>query len=403
MNKQLFLFLLGGISALIIAMGIGRFAYTPMLPLMQNDISFSNTVAGYLASSNYAGYLIGSILAGIIPMKRYRTILLRSSIIVSILTTTFMGVSHSYLFWFTFRFLSGVASALVFVLASSIVLDNLAAKNKTNWSGFFYAGPGLGIFLSGIVIPRFSNLFKWEGAWIGLGVISIILTVFVWKWIKDTPVMCVKKIKQKNILQIPPVKWLPWLFVSYGFEGLGYIVTGTFIVTIAEKIPDFHGNAALVWIVVGLAATPSCIIWSSLGKKYGFVKSQLIAMLLQAVGIVIPVFWMSKTGIIISALLFGGTFMGITTLGTTLVNEISPSGKSSFIGYFTAIYATGQMIGPTIAGFLSSSTQNYYLSLKVASGIVLIGACLLFSGIKFEKRSEIKNYEENKLFKEIYK
>ncbi|UZW13033.1 YbfB/YjiJ family MFS transporter [Clostridium pasteurianum] len=403
MNKQLFLFLLGGISALIIAMGIGRFAYTPILPLMQNDISFSNTVAGYLASINYAGYLIGSILAGIIPMKRYRTILLRSIVIISILTTAFMGVSHSYLLWFVFRFFSGVASALAFILASSIVLDNLAAKNKTNWSGFFYSGPGLGIFLSGIVVPILSNLFKWEGAWIGLGIISIILTVFVWKWLKDKPIVCSPKINHKNLPQIPPAKWLPWLFISYGFEGLGYIVTGTFIVAIAEKIPGFNGNAALVWVVVGLAAAPSCIIWSALGKKCGFVKSLIIAMLMQAIGIVIPVFWMSKTGIIISALLFGATFVGITALGTTLVNEISPSGKNNFIGYFTAIYATGQMIGPTIAGFLASSTQNYYLSLKVAAGIVLIGGCLLFSGIKFEKKSEIKNYEENELFKEIYK
>lgn len=93
-----------------------------------------------------------------------------------------------------------------------------------------------------------------------LPLMSSILTVFVWRWLKDESVMYSSKIKHKNSVQPSPSKWLSLLFIAYGLEGLGYTVTATFIVAIAQKIPSFSGNATLVWVVVGLAAAPSCII-----------------------------------------------------------------------------------------------------------------------------------------------
>lgn len=371
----------------MIAMGIGRFAYTPILPLMQKDLAFSNADAGYLATSNYAGYLLGAILTGVIPLKKHRTIFLRLSLVFSILTTAFMGLTHSYLLMLILRLLSGVASAFVFVLASSIVLDQLAARDKTNWSGFFYGGVGLGIFLTGLIIPSLNNSFKWEGTWLGLAVVSAILTFFVLLWLKSPSVVLERKMKQEMNSQVPP-SWLPWLIAAYGLEGLGYIVTGTFIVSIAEKTPSFSSDPTFVWMVVGLAAIPSCIIWSSLAKKWGYVKSLILAMTLQSLGISIPVFWLTKTGLVLSAFLFGATFMGITTVATTLVRQMSPANSSRIIGYVTAIYAVGQMIGPSIAGVLSSFTKNYNIALIGAASVVFVGACFLINGIQFERKNE---------------
>jgi predicted MFS family arabinose efflux permease len=388
LKKQSFLFLIGGILSLIIAMGIGRFAYTPILPLMQKDLSFSNTVAGYIASSNYAGYLLGAILAGVIPLKGYRVISLRTSLIISLITTGIMGLSYSYLFWYVLRFISGVSSAFVLVLASGIVLDKLAAISKTSWSGLFYGGVGFGIFLSSLIIPSLNHLFKWEGAWIGLAVLSGILAIFVWVWLDEPAKVDEMKNKQETLVLVPPAKWLLWLTIAYGLEGLGYIVTGTFIVSIAEKTSFFHEGATLVWMMVGLAAIPSCIIWSLLAKKWGYVKSLVLAMALQSLGMAMPAFWISKTSFIISALLFGATFMGITTLATTLGRQMNPSNSSRTIGILTAIYAIGQLIGPTLAGTLSSFTHNFNAALIGASSVVLIGAGLLLNGIQFERKSK---------------
>ncbi|MGG3573549.1 YbfB/YjiJ family MFS transporter [Bacillus gobiensis] len=378
--------LIGGILSLVIAMGIARFSYTPILPLMQNDMSFSNGVAGYLATSNYAGYLVGAILTGIFPLKQRRKAFLRLSIILSVITTAGMGLFQSYSIWYVFRFVSGFSSAFVLVLASSIVLDKLVEKGKTNWSGIFYGGVGIGIFLTGLIIPILNRYFKWEGAWIGLSVASIIFTFLVWVWLKDTASNPTQSTKQDIPAYGPPTKWLPWLIIAYGLEGLGYIVTGTFIVSIAEDTPNFNGDATFIWMIVGLAAIPSCIIWSSLAKKWGFVKSLIVAMLLQSFGIVIPVLLMTKIGLVVSAILFGATFMGITTLATTLASQINPKKSGRIIGYLTAIYAAGQMIGPMIAGSLASASHNYNSALIGAAIVVLIGALFLLTGIQFDNK-----------------
>lgn len=374
----------------MIAMGIGRFAYTPILPLMQNALSFTDAFAGYLASSNYAGYLVGAILAGVLPLKKHKTFYLRLSLMVSIITTFSMGLSHSYTLMLVLRFISGVVSAFIFVLASSIVLDKLSTAGKTNWSGLFYSGVGFGIFFSTLFIPSLNNLFDWEGVWIGLAIVSVILTIFVWFWLKDSPTTNLNKDEQVEVTQVPPLKWLTWLMVAYGLEGLGYIVTGTFIVSIAENTSIYRIDSSFVWMVVGLGAIPSCIIWSTLAKKQGFVKSLIFSMILQALGIALPVFWLSQTSLMVSALLFGATFMGITTLATTLARQMSPTNSSRIIGYLTAIYAVGQMTGPTIAGVLASFTQSYNAALIGAASVVLIGAIFLIGGIRIDRSPNIE-------------
>lgn len=370
----------------MIAMGIGRFAYTPLLPLMQKDLSFSNAIAGYVATSNYAGYLLGAILARASWLKRHKIFSLRISLIISILTTAFMGLTHSYFLWYFLRFLSGMASAFVFVLASSIVLDILAANEKANWTGIFYGGVGLGIVITSITIPALNQLYKWEGAWWGLALMGLIFLSFIWIFLKNGP-STIRKNHNQAVLRggiVPPAGLLPWLITAYGLEGLGYIVTGTFIVSIAAKIPSFSSHSSVVWMAVGFAAIPSCILWSLLAKYWGYVKSLTAAMAFQSLGILLPVFSMSQASLIISALLFGATFMGITVLSTTLAYRISPDKSSRVIGSLTAVYAVGQMAGPAIAGVLTSYAHNYNPALIGASSVVIIGALLLLNGRKHE-------------------
>lgn len=140
MRKHKLIVLLGGIAAVMVAMGIGRFAFTPILPMMMERHLFSAAGAGYLASSNYLGYLIGAFVLTLVQVKS-RSVLLFAGLIVSTATIWGMGEFHSLEAWLLLRFLSGLASAVVFIIASSIVMDRLSALQ----AGIFYGGVGTGV------------------------------------------------------------------------------------------------------------------------------------------------------------------------------------------------------------------------------------------------------------------
>jgi len=382
MNRNAWFCLVGGICSLMVAMGIGRFAYTPILPLMQEDLRFSDAAAGYLASSNYAGYFLGAMLTGVLPLRKRAGFFLRSSLAVSVATTCAMGFSLSYALMLAVRFISGTASAFAFVLASGIVLDRLAAAGKPRYAGFFYSGVGLGILLSTLFIPWFNRLWMWEGAWMGLSLLSGVLAIMAWLWVKDYPDGPKQKDGQTAVSHELPRKWFPCLVLAYGLEGLGYIVTGTFMVSFAEETPGLAADPSMVWMVVGAAAVPSCILWSAIANRRGHVKSLALAMLLQSVGIALPVFRPGPSGFIVSALLFGATFMGITTLAATLARQMHPTGGNRMIGYLTASYAAGQMAGPAAAGWLLTCTRDFHSALLGAAGVVCAGGLLLASGVR---------------------
>jgi MFS family permease len=390
LSRNPYSLVIGGVFALFIAMSIGRFAYTPILPFMQQEAGFSTRFAGFLASSNYAGYLVGAIIASLVPLKHNRAIFLRFSIVISILLTLLMGLTYSHTSWMIWRFLSGITSAFVFVLASSLILDQLAKQRRLGLVGVMYGGVGFGIFISGLLVPLLIDSLHYEGAWIGLACLAGLLSIIVFLTVKEDDIGPVVTTTAQSLKPVENPKWLPWLLVSYGLEGLGYIVTGTFIVAIAEQTPAFSGNATSVWVLVGLTAIPSCVIWAYFGNKYGFMLSLMILLMIQAVGIALPAISESSTSFYVSAILFGATFMGVTTLATAFARNKTPLGSARVIAIMTTIYALGQMIGPSIAGVLTAETESYTLALSGAALLVFVGALFLLPLVKHE-RTEAKD------------
>ncbi|AYC30473.1 YbfB/YjiJ family MFS transporter [Paenisporosarcina cavernae] len=394
MNKPLLL-VIGGVFSLFIAMSIGRFAYTPILPFMQEEKEFSTIFAGYLASSNYAGYLVGAIIGSLFPIQQNRSLLLRISIAVSIGLTIAMGLTDHTALWVVFRFVSGVASAFVFVLTSSIVLDQLAAKGKMGLVGVMYGGVGLGIFVSSLLVPFLVTTYGSDGTWIGLGILALIVSTIVFLFVNEDrslPAISQKTTKKKK----PSVKkWLPWLLIAYGLEGLGYIVTGTFIVAIAEQTPIFHGNGTSVWLLVGLAAIPSCVVWAYYGNRFGWMTSFFVLLLIQSIGIALPAFSSSIVSFYISALLFGATFMGVTTLVAAYARGKLPHASARILAILTITYALGQMVGPSIAGIVTDASGDYHLALYGAAIAVFLGALFVIPLMAQEREEKSAASESN--------
>lgn len=380
-NQNLWLLVTAGAFALFIAMGVGRFAYTPILPLMQAQTHFSNAVAGYLASSNYFGYLLGAVLAGSLPRIRQRRLTaFRLSLTLSVLTTGAMAATSSTWAWLVFRAISGISSGLVFVLVSSIVLDLFAKYNRPRLSGVLYGGVGLGIATSGWIVPILGKSFGWQGTWLGLMILTIALGVVGVIWIWDERAKPEQRTMGSQAQWSAPTGYFPWLTVAYGCEGLGYIITGTFLVAMATKIPALHGFASYCWVLVGLAALPSCIVWTYLAHRWGEISTLVAAYLLQAVGVILTVIIPTAVGVYLGSVLFGGTFMGITTLGTMLGRKLRPQNSNKAIGLMTAIYGIGQIVGAGGAGLLANHSGGFEIPTLVAGGVLLVGAVILIVG-----------------------
>ncbi|MFF5996114.1 YbfB/YjiJ family MFS transporter [Lysinibacillus sp. KU-BSD001] len=369
----------GGILALLIAMGIGRFAYTPLLPFMQADLALTDALAGYLATSNYAGYFVGAIGLTFFSFQEKRFIVLNGALFLNVLTTMIMGVTNEYLLLLLIRFISGVSSAVVFILASSIVLTYLGRLKKPQWSGLFYSGVGFGIAFSSISISYIVAALSWQATWLLLGVACIVLALFSSSFLKEQQeIESSNAIHQRN--EWIQKRWLPWLLVAYGLEGVGYIVTGTFIVSIAAQLPTIQWNPAFVWLIVGLAAIPSCYIWSRMAGRVGYVNGLVMALGIQSIGIILPVLLPTTIGLSVSAFLFGMTFMGITTI----VNTVARGSGTRILGGLTAMYAGGQMLGPTIAGLLMTLTDSYESALVFASICIVLATLIAYSGRPYE-------------------
>ncbi|WP_182475428.1 YbfB/YjiJ family MFS transporter [Staphylococcus arlettae] len=374
-----------GMLALFIVMAIGRFAYTPILPFMQVSEHMDSAQAGFLATINYLGYLIGAIIPMYFIFKS-KAIDLKIYLIINIMTTILMGVTEAYSLWAILRLVSGITSGTVFVLASNIVLEALRQAQKSNISGLLYSGVGLGIFTSSIYIFFETHNDSWQLTWIVLGVVSLLGGMFVIFGMRDNPTIKIDQTQHAKIEDRQPLnaKFIRYFSIAYFCEGAGYIITGTFLVAIVKSIPELADYAALSWMFVGLGAIPSTVMWSVIAEKIGYDKATYCAFVLQIIGVSLPILSNHTLILMISSILFGSTFLGLTTLFMSTGQKLmyQSGGKSNLVASLTLIYSVGQMVAPAISGVLIGASNNYNIALAFATLVLIIG---LFSTMKSYK------------------
>ncbi len=377
MTRQHMGVVFGGILLLVVAMGISRFAFTPILPFMRHDVGFSLEVAGFLASSNYIGYFIGALWAGFIHRRRKNILL--ASVVFNVLSVGLMGLLEVYSVWLVLRLIAGITGGLIFVLTSSIMMDYLARHSLSRWSGYVFSGIGLGIAISGLCVPTIEAKFAWEGTWLGLGMLSaifLLITFILWRNLEVQDSIKVMKTLDTKMTR----GFMPWLILSYGLEGLGYIITGTFLVDIIHNIPSLQAYSSYSWVIVGLAAIPSAPVWTVLLEKFSAIKILFVAYILQVIGILLPVFSQTVWSVLLASFLFGLTFVGIVTLTTSYARQLFPTQSGFVVSLLTTFYAFGQIIGPIVAGKLVEVYSSYKAALVFAGVIVFLALLVMVIG-----------------------
>ena len=360
--------------ALAAAMGIGRFVYTPILPFMLDDLGFNQSTMGLIASSNFAGYLFGAILASKSEIPGNVKSWLIASLVASSITTAAMALLSSATGIILLRFLAGMSSAFVMVFASTAVLNQLSVIGRSDLSAYHFAGVGLGITLSAVVVWLQSQMGpQWRLMWFFSGLLSI-LAVFVVAKLIGPSGHSKSQVNHKHYRRDPA---LIKLILAYGLFGFGYVITATYIVSIVRDNYQSLNLEFLIWVCVGLSAMVSVGIWSWVGNKIGILRAFSLACGIEAIGVLASVADLGLAGLILAAIILGGTFMGITALGLIGARELSLSNPRQILAWMTASFGLGQIIGPTFAGMLYDLTGNFNISSITAAVALLIAALLI--------------------------
>jgi predicted MFS family arabinose efflux permease len=363
----------GGLAAMAAALGIGRFVYTPILPAMISALGWSKSDAGVVASANLLGYFIGALLAGRPSVAARPRSWLLIALAVSALSTGAMAAPTDLASFATLRFVGGIASAFVIVCASTLVLERLSFSGRGSLSAIHFAGVGCGIMISAVAVSAMlASGVGWRGLWIGSGSIAMLAASAAAALI---PAGYAAASSGPKTLSIGPSR-AGAMVVAYGLFGFGYIITATFLVTIVRLTDEVRVLEPWIWILFGLGAIPSVALWTRLGERIGIMNAFAAACAIEAVAVAASVEWVTISGVCFSALLLGGTFMGLTALGFMAVRILSPGNSHQAFGRMTASFSLGQMVGPTQAGLLSQEFGSFRVASLIAAAAFLAAAAL---------------------------
>ena len=366
---------LGGLIAMAVGIGIGRFVYTPILPAMMAGLGLSKAAAGLIASANFAGYLVGALGTARLSLPGSRRVRLLAALIVSALSTIAMGLTTALPAFLLLRFIGGVASALALILASALVLDRLAEAGRSSLAALHFAGVGGGIVISAVLVAVLQAVgANWQALWQASGATSLLAVLAVMVLL---PAGLEPPPAVRPALRHRADPRLRRLALAYGLFGFGYVITATFLVAIVRTTPTIRVLEPVIWVVVGAAAAPSVMLWGQLGRRLGIPTAFAIAAMAEALGVLASVVWPSVVGIFLAAVLVGGTFMGLTSLGLMRARELARADAGQAMAAVTGAFGVGQIVGPLLAGLLSDALGGFTAPSLLAAGALVVAAWLV--------------------------
>ncbi len=379
-----------GVLSLVLMLGIARFAYTPLLPIMQQQAGLGISEGGWLAAINYMGYLCGAISASLISDLNLKDRLYRMGLIMAVVTTAGMGLTENLWIWAVMRFLAGLSSAAGLLLGSGLILNWLIRHDYRSELGLHFSGVGLGIGFCAIAVELMSGYFDWDQQWLLLTLMGGLILIPAWAWL-PRPESCSITRSGAAMVDTPPSRTFLRLFMAaYFCAGVGYVVSATFIVSIIDQLPGLEGKGAWSFMILGLAAAPACMLWDRVARRFGDINALILAFLLQILGIMLPVVHSSMVMAFAGAALFGGAFIGIVSLVLTMAGRYYPTRPAKMMGKMTVSYGVAQILAPAITGVLAEQSGSYHVGLYLAATAMALGAVLMLR-LKMLARHEEKD------------
>jgi MFS family permease len=373
---------LAGLLSLAVAVGIGRFAFTPLLPLMLHDGTLDLAAASWLATANYLGYWIGAMACALQPALWRRwgrpplahTAAIRSGLVATVLLTLGMALPLPAL-WPLWRGLAGIASALVFVYVASWCLTRLAALGAPALAGLIFVGPGLGIAASGLVASvMVAYGVQAATGWAVFAALAAGLTAIAWPQLRGT--VAAPAAAQTGDAPAPRGT-VPILALAYGLAGFGYIISATFLPVIARQMLPGSIWLDLFWPLFGLGVAGGALLTLRVPAHWDRRHLLMGCYAMQASGILLGVWLPSLLGFAVGSLLLGLPFTALTLFAVQEVRRLRPHDASALLGLLTAVFGLGQIAGPLlVAALLAHSATpalGFARSLELAATALLVG------------------------------
>jgi MFS family permease len=361
-----------GLLALAVGMGIGRFAFTPILPMMQEDAGVSIAMGGWLASANYAGYLLGAL--SVMGLRMRATSAIRAGLVTIGLATLAMGLEGGLVWWLVLRLIAGVASAWVLINVSAWCLERLAALGRLGLTNTVFAGVGAGIVLAGgLCLALMHAGADSARAWTVLGAISLALALVIWPAFRRDA----SAIESRERAETRAVVWdreSLRLVLCYGAFGFGYIIPATFLPVMARQVIRDPAVFGWSWPVFGAAAMGSTLAVAALRSLMSNRRLWILSHLVMALGVALPVVWSSIVAVMLAGLLVGGTFMVVTMVGMQEARSVAGARATGLMAALTSAFALGQIFGPIVVSYVVAAGGGFPAALLVAGAVLLLSA-----------------------------
>lgn len=358
-----------GFVCLVLAMGIGRFAYTPVLPVMLDDKLLDIGTAGAIASIHFTGYAMGAFASAfVITTPR---VMLSISLVIVAISTVAMGLSDNHAVWFAARWLAGFCSAVILIIVSTYHIRYLSGPEHGNLQGWVFAGVGTGIMIVGIVVLAMMVMdVSSRTIWLGFGGLAGVGTMYLFAQQVDLArSSTVADADREN--HRTPLSWA--IILPYAAMGFGYIVPATYLPVMAKAILPSPLIFGLGWPIFGIAAAVSTIFIGRFQAHFSNRQIWLVSQTVMALGLLAPVVFQSIFAIIFAALCVGGTFMVITMAGMKEAHKIAgPGDAQRHVAAMTLAFAIGQIAGPFVASRAFEAIGGFSYPLVLAGALLII-------------------------------
>jgi predicted MFS family arabinose efflux permease len=365
---------LAGLSAILVGIGLARFAYTPLIPALIAADWFSPADAVYLGAANLGGYFLGAVLGR--PLARVpRRPILRAMMLAA--TASFFAGAwpQSFLWYFIWRFVAGVSGGALMVLAAPSVLPTVPPERRGLAGGVIFTGVGLGIAASGTLIPLLLRLGLAE-TWCALGAIAALLTLFTWNaW----PGQGAQAPFVARVAPLPRDPRVRALALEYALNAVGFVPHMVFLVDfIARGLGRGLAEASVYWVLFGVGAMLGPITAGHLADRIGFKGALRLAYVLEGAAVALLALWSGTPALVISSAVAGAFVPGIVSLVLGRIGELMPGdvfGQGLAWSATTTAFAMGQAVAAYGLSFLFAAGSGYHLLFAI--GAAALGAALL--------------------------